>query len=342
MFSSQISSSFRFSLEAGVGLETCYELVRHGARVFLGARSQAKFDDARKSIESRLSAEDKKEGKPRVPMRGVLTYLQADVSTVASARRAAQAFLGHNTGKLDILVLCAGLASSPVTPNNDGIEPLMATNCVNQVAMLRELQPLLVARRKSSQATVGGGSDEGGSSAEPTTMSRRIIFVSSVAHRWGDFFFYRHLRPTYSSWENVNDARRSDGLRYSQSKLAQILVTKRLQWEMLRSGEGGGGDNGSNSPNDDVACLALHPGEINNEFVTRNFTASVHAWTRGTAWLEQVLKRIIAFVLLDTREGARTCLFAATSREVDERRWRCVWTAPNPHCCLCIAPMCTR
>lgn len=278
----------------GVGLEVCFELMRHGAQVFLGARSEEKFKIAARRINERMKSVDD-------ARRGSISYLPCDLSSIASARQSASFFQRESTHlttsslhyrgskRLDIFIACAGVASGSAVPNQDGIEPLIATNCINQYVMLKDLLPLLIRTSSLQDA------------------SRRIVFLTSVAHRWCDFPFWT-VRPSFASWQHINDPSRSEKARYSQSKLAQILLTERLQMTLR---------------NENIACLAVHPGELNNSFVLDHFFSKIQAW-RFSYLILPIIKKVLLFVLLDEHEGARTCLFAATASEIDQRQLQCV------------------
>lgn len=63
---------------------------------------------------------------------------------------------------------------------------------------------------------------------------------------------------------------------------------------------------------ENISCIALHPGELDNRFVERMMPVLLYPYIRS----------VLRAVLLNEQEGARTCLFAATSQAVDERSLR--------------------
>ena len=77
---------------AGIGYHTAEELALHGAKVYIGARSEKR---AHAAIE-RLYAEH-----PRLP-RGLVVYLPLNLSDLNNVVEAAEAFLKQET-RLDIL-----------------------------------------------------------------------------------------------------------------------------------------------------------------------------------------------------------------------------------------------
>ncbi|PWN34825.1 NAD(P)-binding protein, partial [Meira miltonrushii] len=281
----------------GIGLETCHALVRHGAHVFLGARSELKFKQALETIKTRLALEpipNQIEGEDEIAL-GKIEYLPCDLSTMDQADQAAKTFLQAGTKRLDIFIACAGKGSGKSEITEDKVESFMATNTVNHMVMLRRLIPLI---RKTSHEQKSGSS--------------RIIFVSSCAHRWCSLPWPIGNPASFESWQSVNDEKRSSNNLYSQSKLAQILLSSRLNRELqaLDSDRPGGCN---------IACVSLHPGEINNDFVQRNFLREVSRF--HILKLAQSYPAILRLVLLNAMEGARTCLFAATSSQIDKNKW---------------------
>lgn len=278
----------------GVGLETCYELIRHGAHVFLGARSQRKFDKAQREIQQRLASATEPIGKSNEDETitlGKIEYLPCDMTTMTSAQRAADEFVRRNGTGLHMFIACAGRGSGREPINEDGVEPFMATNCVNHVVMLRTLLPLML--RQSSRA--------------------RIVFVSSVAHHWCSLpGFLGGVPVNFRTWDEVNDHRRSEGALYAQSKLAQILVIKRLTMELQRIQS-----SRTTTTTTNIRCIALHPGEINNEFVQRHFVDSANRL--GMLSFVGKVRPLLRFFLLNAREGARTCLYASTASDIDDK-----------------------
>ncbi|PWN87527.1 NAD(P)-binding protein [Acaromyces ingoldii] len=262
----------------GIGVETCVELVRNGAQVFMGCRSEEKFQKARNTIDKLLDERGPARDNRK---KGQVLYFECDVSSLALAKKAATVFLAHPQAKrLDVAYFCAGAPSTwgarPLS--EDGIDLIMATNCTNQLAMLDELYPLI---KKTSRHSAS---------------SCRIIFISSNTEFWANLRWPLGVEPTFNSWKDVNDPRRSENARYAQSKLAQALLARKLS---------------SDLSNENIACLALHPGEIDNDFVHRMLP-----WTQYNRYLAAIIKAI----LIDSRQGALTGLFAATAKEVDEKR----------------------
>ncbi|KAG9007446.1 hypothetical protein FRB93_007861 [Tulasnella sp. JGI-2019a] len=87
---------------AGIGYETVSELVKHGTKVYIGARNESRATGAI----AKLKAQGCLDG----PNAGQVLWLELDLSTPASSGRAAEGFIRRET-RLDILVNNAGLAA---------------------------------------------------------------------------------------------------------------------------------------------------------------------------------------------------------------------------------------
>ena len=167
----------------GIGLETALGLARRGATVVVAARNPDKGQAAVQSVIARS-------GNPKVE------FLQLDLASLASVRRAAAEFLGRHD-RLDILVNNAGLILTRRETTEDGFE---ATFGVNHLGHFLFTDLLLDTIKRSAPA--------------------RIINVSSAGHamttglRLDDLMFTK---------------RRYIGTRvYCDSKLANVLYTTEL------------------------------------------------------------------------------------------------------------------
>lgn len=63
---------------------------------------------------------------------------------------------------------------------------------------------------------------------------------------------------------------------------------------------------------ENISCLSIHPGELNNQFVAEMIPPRLH----------RPIQPLLRLFLLNASEGARTCLYAASSKEVDEQSLR--------------------
>lgn len=178
----------------GLGYESLLHLApHHPSKIYLCARSQAKYDAAMKAISAAVpNASD------------LVKYLELDLTSLASVKAAVQMFLKEND-RLDILMNNAGIMAQPPALTKEGYEIQFGTNHMGHFLFTKELLPIL-------QSTA----------AEPGS-DVRIINLSSDGHKLAprDVGFAPEACTTdmkeYSTWT-----------RYGQSKLANILFTNEL------------------------------------------------------------------------------------------------------------------
>ena len=177
----------------GIGEVTALELARKGAEVVLISRSQNKLENTVNTIKSE-TGNDK------------VSYIQADLSSIADIRSAAGQFLqSHN--RLDVLLNNAGAYFSERKESVDGNEMTMALNHLNYFLLTN----LLLDTLKETASETG---------------EARIVNVSSSAHRSGSINF-----DDFQAQDGYNGFRR-----YGDSKLMNILFT----YELARRLEGTG------------------------------------------------------------------------------------------------------
>ena len=175
---------------AGLGKEQVRYLAAHQpAKLYLAARSKEKADAAIADITKTVP--DAK-----------ITWLNLDLSSLASVKQAAETFRKENT-RLDILVNNAGIMAHPPGFSADGYETQFGTNHMGHFLLTRELMPLL-------EQTAATGADV------------RVINLSSEGHQLAPAAGFLPETVTtdmaeYSTWR-----------RYGQSKLANILFTLEL------------------------------------------------------------------------------------------------------------------
>lgn len=238
-------------------------------------RSEEKFAAAGEKILARLQKPSGEQHR-----QGTLHFIKTDLSSIRHAQESAKRILTlAEVDRIDVFLACASRGSKVGPVNEDGVEPFMASNCVGHLAMLQELLPRIVETSRG----------------KPTFS--RIVFVSSVAEQWSSIPWPLSRPATFSSWADINSPKRGEQALYSASKLAQILTIKRLNWEV---------------GNENISCLAVHPGELNNLFTQTMIPPSLHP----------LMLPLLKLFLLNEYEGARACLFAATAKEIDERAWR--------------------
>ncbi|KAF7304933.1 hypothetical protein MKEN_01207600 [Mycena kentingensis (nom. inval.)] len=175
----------------GIGYHTALALARSGAKVYLAARSE---DRARAAIEQITAlVPDAKER---------LAYLHFDLTSLASAKAAAETFLAAET-RLDILVNNAGILTAPYEITADGIE-VQACNATGHFALTVSLLPILRATTQLPDAHV------------------RIVNVASEGHRAAN-------KLDFSSLEMLNRPFATSMHRYNNSKLMNVLFNNELQ-----------------------------------------------------------------------------------------------------------------
>jgi NAD(P)-dependent dehydrogenase (short-subunit alcohol dehydrogenase family) len=181
---------------ASIGYHTVHQLARHGAKVYLGARSEER---AKRAIEKMQH-----EGLGT----GSVEWLSLDLARARTAKAGAELFLTKED-KLDILVNSAGLLARDYELNEDGIVTTFATNFVGPFVFTNTLLPLL------EKTAAVEGSDV------------RIVNVGSDAHS---------LAPKsvkFASREDFNAVSENSIMkkmsRYGLSKLANVMFTPELQ-----------------------------------------------------------------------------------------------------------------
>ncbi|CAG8742173.1 37642_t:CDS:2, partial [Gigaspora margarita] len=173
----------------GIGFVTAKELVRKNAHVFVASRNKDRGEPAVELI--------KKETK-----KDAVEFLQLDLKSLNSVKRAAETFLARNL-PLHILVNNAGIGGTPFEKTSDGIQDQFGVNHIGHFLFTLLLLPTIKASAPS-----------------------RIVNVSSNGHR--------RAPPTGIEFEKLNDPNAHTSLqRYGQSKLANILFTIELNKRLL-------------------------------------------------------------------------------------------------------------
>ena len=174
----------------GVGRYVAAKLAAAGASVLIHGRDEARAKT--------LADEIRREG------HGEATFYQADLSSLAGARKLAETVIaGHQ--RLDVFISNAGIGSMSLGPERrisaDGLELRFAVNYLSGFLLARLLLPLLKASAPS-----------------------RIVNVASLGQHPLDF-------------DDVMLTKGYTGTRaYAQSKLAQIMFTIDLAQELDGSG----------------------------------------------------------------------------------------------------------
>ncbi|KAG9037158.1 hypothetical protein FRB95_006712 [Tulasnella sp. JGI-2019a] len=193
---------------AGIGYETVAELVRHGAKVYMGARSESRATTAIEKLKVDGYLNDG----------GEVIWHELDLMTPASVRRSAEAFMKREA-RLDVLVNNAGMAhwapdSFTAVDTDVPICRLMSANHLGPFALTTTLLPLIKR-----------------TAAEPNS-DVRIVTVSSNAHTSAKKVDWK----TTDGWNFQSTGFVSDLQSYGTTKLANILFAKELQRVLDRDG----------------------------------------------------------------------------------------------------------
>ncbi|KAH8289619.1 hypothetical protein KR054_008065 [Drosophila jambulina] len=174
-----------------------------------------------------------------------------DLGSLQSVRNFVERFKAEET-KLDLLINNAGVMACPRTLTADGYEQQLGVNHLGHFLLTN----LLLDRLKQSAPS-------------------RIVVVSSAAHLFG-----RINREDLMSEKNYGKFFGA----YSQSKLANILFTRKLSTILKDTG---------------VTVNCCHPGVVRTE-LNRHFS--------GPAWMKSVLQTGSLYFFKSPRAGAQTSL----------------------------------
>ncbi|GAB6022447.1 hypothetical protein CHUAL_006560 [Chamberlinius hualienensis] len=186
---------------------------------------------------------------------------ELDLASFASIRKFADEFI-QNEKQLDILINNAGVYYMPKAVTEDGFDVVYQTNYLGHFLLTYLLIPLI---KKSAPS--------------------RIINVSSVAYRVNSEVLYLG-EPIDSNKYNRNFI-------YAKSKLAQILFTKYLAYEMK---------------DDNVTVNALHPGMVLSS-VFRHFPPLTETFSLLWRW------PLLKLTFKNVWQGAQTTVHCAVSKE---------------------------
>ncbi|KAK0451663.1 NAD-P-binding protein [Armillaria borealis] len=254
-----------------------------GAKVYLGARTEDKFNGAI----TRLKTEGLDTSK--------VVWLPFDLSDPRKAKESAK-WLLERESRLDILSSLSYLISGgshlnlsyspvnnaakilgPYAQTADGLSDSMVINHMSPYLFTKTLLPLLESTARQP------GSDV------------RIVNVSSVAHRWVP-------NPRYDSLEAFNndfaDTWKPKTNLYGYTKLANVLWTKELQRLFDRA----------NIP---ILAMTVHPGNVMSEGNVKLFTSLMF----GT-----IINWVFSLFFISPFDGGYTPAWAAASRAIAEDR----------------------
>ncbi|KAJ5816737.1 hypothetical protein N7447_008970 [Penicillium robsamsonii] len=175
---------------AGLGKETVFQLAKHNPKkIFLGARSKAKAEEAIKSLKSSVSNNVE------------ITWIPLDLMSDKSIKNAAQQ-VSAQSSRLDILILNAGVMALPPGETEIGHEIQLGTNHTGHFHLTKLLLPILLK------------------TAEEPGSDVRVVSLSSVGHNFS---------PAFEKILDQEKLKKINTIaRYGASKAANILFAAEL------------------------------------------------------------------------------------------------------------------
>lgn len=203
-----------------------FQLARHGAKVYLLARSKQRAQAAIERITS-LDATLSKQ----------IVFVQCDLADLESVKAAAEEFTKREK-KLHILLNNAGVMALPYGLTKQGLEMQNGTNVVGHMVLSFLLLPTLTATARS---------------LPQGARSVRIVQISSVGHVVPPLMLQNQR---WTSLEAVNRAWKPEvvgtWIRYGMSKTGNVLLASALEKLTQNNGVR-------------IANLSVHPGAVNTE-----------------------------------------------------------------------------
>ncbi|KAJ5210450.1 Short-chain dehydrogenase/reductase SDR [Penicillium cf. griseofulvum] len=175
---------------AGLGKETALQLTKHNPKkIFLGARSEAKAEEAIKSLKS------------SIPNDVEIVWIPLDLMSAKLIKNAAEQ-VNAQSSRLDILILNAGVMALPPGETEMGHEIQLGTNYTGHFYLTKLLLPTLVK------------------TAEQPGSDVRVVSLASVGHNFAPAF------EKILDQEKLKKVNRV--ARYGASKAANILFAAEL------------------------------------------------------------------------------------------------------------------
>ncbi|KAL9562047.1 hypothetical protein ACKAV7_013970 [Fusarium commune] len=261
---------------AGIGFNTVLELAAHKAKVYMGARSEAKANAAIVEIKSQYPHAD-------------ISVLVMDMMNLKTVKAAADEF-ARKESRLHGLVNNAGIMATPYEESVDHYEAQFQVSCdlkkaiiwansLTHAAQTNYLSHWLLTYSLLPVLT------QSARSTSPGTV--RVVNVSSDGHLL--------FSPSAGiDFDDINQTKGSAFSRYGMSKLANILHAKELHRRY--------GPSPQNDGQEEIWTASLHPGTIDTD-LGRNATGS---------WAWQVLVPVMRLFRLYSplETAAYTSLFA--------------------------------
>lgn len=256
----------------GVGRETALGLARLGFHVVLAVRP-AKTAATVAALSAQLRSEQLglHGGANAVPGCS-LEAIGLELSEPDSPLAFAAEFCARHAA-LDVLVASAGLGGLSRTPeplsDGSGLDLVFSVNVLGHFLLMQALLPAMRRAR-----------------------APRVVFVSSVMHRWGEADWATQMR--YSPGKS----------RYASSKLAALVLAAELNRRYGQSGSTAGAAGAGSA----LTAIAVNPGAVNSDI-----------WYRGQLGprAESAVRLLFGASFLTAQQGAATSLAAATDPALD-------------------------
>ncbi|KAJ3544041.1 hypothetical protein NM208_g3255 [Fusarium decemcellulare] len=232
---------------SGIGVETARALFLTGATLYLTARNLEKAESVLRDLVHT----------------GRVHLLALDLESLDSVRSCAAEFLSKSN-TLDILICNAGIMAPPEGRTKDGFETQIGTNHLGHFLLFNLLQPAL-------------------SAAVTPERSSRVVILSSVAHRWGEF-----------DPDNVNLEGSYDPMvAYGASKTANLWTANEIE---RRYGAQG------------IHAWSVHPGLVLTD-LGRHMSREQQEASMADPYLALIAK--------NAEQGSATSVWAAVTAELE-------------------------
>lgn len=285
----------------GIGKTTALDMAARGARVILACRSEKRTLPAVKEIKEKTKNDQ-------------VLFMELDLASFASVQKFSDAFL-RNEERLDILINNAGMfGGSEAKLNSDGIEITLMVNHLSHFLLTQNLLDLL--KKSGPGSRIINVSSHAHDMANPTAFKNLDdLLVDGTAEFPSDFddvtdleplepnFILDYLLPEFALEYIFTFVMKPEFVRYSNSKLANVLYTAELARRLKGSG---------------VTTYSLHPGVIRTEIgVDRNSGKSPNFLVNLWGKIPDVLNPIL-FFFKTLEGGAQTTVCCAVSELIGE------------------------
>eukprot|EP01006_Ploeotia_vitrea_P063293 TRINITY_DN85268_c0_g1_i1.p1 TRINITY_DN85268_c0_g1~~TRINITY_DN85268_c0_g1_i1.p1 ORF type:complete len:352 (+),score=27.40 TRINITY_DN85268_c0_g1_i1:24-1079(+) len=206
----------------GIGKETVRILCKFGATVVMACRDKTKMHNAQTEILAEIPGAS-------------LHCITCDLSSLRSVESAVQQFQDLGLPGLHCLITNAGVAGSPTTFTQDGIELMWGTNVVGHFHLVNLMLPQL---------------RQTGTVEDPA----RVVILASGAHA----LIMGTIRPDSRAYCGPVEAKASvsqEWKRYCESKLGNVLHCSYLNTKLKEEGVR------------NVVCVSVHPGAIQTDLL---------------------------------------------------------------------------